>query len=120
MAHGHWHDTTARITATQVGLPGTAAAGVTLSIAVAAAQAVVGYWLGRAVTPRPARYLAAEQAAGHKASSAATARRSVPLPSASVLSMNWSTAPISGSARSCSSLICSRSAAANRPESGTW
>lgn len=105
MAHGQGHDTIARITATQVGLPGTAAAGVTLSIAVAVAQAVVGYWLGRAVTPRPARYLAPEQARGQNASSAATARRKVPLPSASVLSTNWSTAPISGSARSPSSLI---------------
>jgi hypothetical protein len=62
MANGQWHDTTARITATQVGLPGTAAAGVTLSIAVAVAQTLVGYWLGRAITPRPARYLTAEQA----------------------------------------------------------
>jgi hypothetical protein len=57
MAHGQWHETTARITATQVGLPGTAAAGVTLSFAIAVAQAVAGYWLGRAITPRPARYL---------------------------------------------------------------
>jgi hypothetical protein len=120
MARGQWYETTARITARQAGIPGTAAAGVTLSVAIAAAQAVVGYWLGRAITPRPARYLAAGQAPGHRASSAATARRSVPLPSASVLSMNWSTAPIGGSARSRSSLICSRSAVANRPESGTW
>jgi len=123
MAHGHWHAATVRITASQLGLPGTTAAGVALSIAVAVAQAVAGYWLGRAVTPRPARYLAAGRGAGarasHSPSSAATAWRKVLLPSASVLSMNWSTAPVSGSACSASSLIWSCSARTKRPESGT-
>ncbi len=36
------------------GLPGYAAAGVLLTVLVAAAQAIAGYWLGRAVTPHPA------------------------------------------------------------------
>jgi hypothetical protein len=53
---GLWDGAGARITAGQAGLPATTAAAVALTIAVAAAQAVVGYWLGRALTPRPARY----------------------------------------------------------------
>jgi hypothetical protein len=105
LLRGQAQSETARITAAQSGLPGTTAAGVVLTIAVAAAQAVVGYWLGRAVTPRPARYLTAGEPRGHRPSSAATAWRRVPLPSASVPSMNWSAAPTSGSARTCWSLI---------------
>jgi hypothetical protein len=35
------------------GLPAYAATGVALTLLIAVAQAVVGYWLGRALTPRP-------------------------------------------------------------------
>src|SRR5271170_1410428 len=48
------------------------------------------------------------------------ARRKPVLPSASVLSMNWSTAPVAGSRRTCGSAMACRSAAANRPASMTW
>ena len=44
----------ARVVAGQLGLPRDAAVGVLLTLGVAVAQAVVGYWLGRALTPRPA------------------------------------------------------------------
>jgi hypothetical protein len=37
------------------GLPAYAATGVAVTLLIAAVQAVVGYWLGRAVTPRPSR-----------------------------------------------------------------
>jgi hypothetical protein len=36
------------------GLPASPAAGITATLLVAVIQVVVGYWLGRAVTPRPA------------------------------------------------------------------
>jgi hypothetical protein len=42
----------ARVIAALTGLPGDAAAGVVLTLLIAVAQAVTGYWLGRAVTPR--------------------------------------------------------------------
>jgi len=44
----------ARVIAALGGLPGTAAAGFALTLLVAIVQAAAGYWLGRAVTPRPA------------------------------------------------------------------
>jgi hypothetical protein len=55
-ARGLWDGAGARVAAGQAGLSATTAAAVVLTIVVAAAQAVVGYWLGRALTPRPARY----------------------------------------------------------------
>ena len=36
------------------GLPAYAATGVLVTLLIAAAQALTGYWLGRAMTPRPA------------------------------------------------------------------
>jgi hypothetical protein len=44
----------AREVAALAGLPGHAIVGILLTVLVAAAQAVTGYWLGRALTPRPA------------------------------------------------------------------
>jgi hypothetical protein len=37
------------------GLPASATAGVVVTLLIATVQAVVGYWLGRALTPRPSR-----------------------------------------------------------------
>ncbi len=37
------------------GLPGGAVTGIACTVLVAVVQAVVGYWLGRALTPRPLR-----------------------------------------------------------------
>jgi len=37
------------------GLPAYAATGVAVTLLIAAVQALVGYWLGRALTPRPSR-----------------------------------------------------------------
>ncbi len=51
---GQAYGATAAHIAVTNGLPRSAAAGVALTLLVAAVQAVVGYWLGRAVTPRPA------------------------------------------------------------------
>ena len=44
----------ARVVAALIGLPGYAAVGIVLTLVVAALQAVTGYWLGRALTPRVA------------------------------------------------------------------
>ena len=44
----------ARVIAALLGLPASAAVGVAAAILVAVAQAVAGYWLGRALTPLPA------------------------------------------------------------------
>jgi len=44
----------ARHIAAANGLPRHASAGVALALLVAAVQAIAGYWLGRAATPRPA------------------------------------------------------------------
>jgi hypothetical protein len=52
--HGQPDGAVARVVAALTGLPGYAAAGVLLTVLVAAAQAIAGYWLGRAVTPHPA------------------------------------------------------------------
>jgi hypothetical protein len=50
----------ARVIAGILGLPTSAVAGFGLTLLVAVVQALVGYWLGRALTPRPAPELAAE------------------------------------------------------------
>jgi hypothetical protein len=42
----------ARVVAALTGLPGDAAAGLVLTLLIAVVQAVTGYWLGRALTPR--------------------------------------------------------------------
>jgi hypothetical protein len=44
----------AREVAALDGLPGHASAGLVLTLLIAAAQALAGYWLGRALTPRSA------------------------------------------------------------------
>ncbi|HXW47066.1 MAG TPA: hypothetical protein VEL03_19900 [Streptosporangiaceae bacterium] len=51
---GQAYGAAARHIAVTNGLPRSAAAGLMLTLVVAIVQAVVGYWLGRAVTPRPA------------------------------------------------------------------
>lgn len=45
----------ARVIAAELGLPAHATAGFAVTVLIAVAQAVTGYWLGRAVTPLPAR-----------------------------------------------------------------
>jgi hypothetical protein len=52
--HGQPAGAVAREVAALIGLPGYAAVGMLLTVLVAAAQGIVGYWLGRAVTPRSA------------------------------------------------------------------
>jgi hypothetical protein len=47
----------ARVIAALTGLPGGAAAGVGVTLLIAVAQALTGYWLGRALTPRLAEDL---------------------------------------------------------------
>jgi hypothetical protein len=47
----------ARVIAGILGLPTSAVVGFALTVLVAVAQALVGYWFGRALTPRPAREL---------------------------------------------------------------
>ena len=48
---------TARTIAALLGLPAHALAGVGLTLLIGAVQAVVGLWLGRALTPRPSHQL---------------------------------------------------------------
>jgi hypothetical protein len=50
---GQPYGAVARVIAALAGLPASAAAGIALTVLVAVVQAVTGYWLGRAVTPRP-------------------------------------------------------------------
>jgi hypothetical protein len=52
--HGEPSGATAAVIATAIGLPGYAAVTIALTVLVASAQALAGYWLGRALTPRPA------------------------------------------------------------------
>ena len=55
VGHDHQPDgAVARVIAALGGLPGYAVAGVLATLLIAAVQALCGYWLGRAVTPRPA------------------------------------------------------------------
>jgi hypothetical protein len=51
---GRWPGPVARTMATTLGLPRHAAVAIGLTVLVAVAQALAGYWLGRALTPRPA------------------------------------------------------------------
>jgi hypothetical protein len=51
--HGEPPGGTARVIAALAGLPGSVAGGVLVTLLVAAAQALAGMWLGRALTPRP-------------------------------------------------------------------
>jgi hypothetical protein len=51
---GQPYGAVARVIAALGGLPASPAAGITATLLVAVIQVVVGYWLGRAVTPRPA------------------------------------------------------------------
>lgn len=52
--HGTPAGSTARVIAALAGLPPYAFVGVVVTLLVAVAQALVGLWLGRALTPRPA------------------------------------------------------------------
>jgi hypothetical protein len=54
LGRGQHYGAVAKEIAALAGLPGYAAVGIALTLLVAVAQAVVGYWLGRALTPRPA------------------------------------------------------------------
>jgi hypothetical protein len=45
----------ARVIAAVAGLPAHAAVGIGFTLLIAVVQAIVGYWLGRAVTPQPSR-----------------------------------------------------------------
>jgi hypothetical protein len=53
---GQPYSGTARVIAALLGLPANPAVGIALTLIVAVLQAVVGYWLGRALTPMPADY----------------------------------------------------------------
>jgi len=55
MVHGQPAGATARVIAALAGLPPHAAVGVAVTLLLAILQAVVGVWLGRAITPRPSR-----------------------------------------------------------------
>ena len=48
-------------TAALVGLPGDTAVGIALTVLVAVAQGLAGYWLGRALTPLPAQDVLADE-----------------------------------------------------------
>jgi hypothetical protein len=52
--HGQPYGAVAREIAALGGLPGGAAAALALTLLVAVVQAIIGYWLGRALAPRPA------------------------------------------------------------------
>jgi hypothetical protein len=54
-AAGQPYATVAREVAALAGLPGGAMTGLACTVLLAVLQAVVGYWLGRALTPRPGR-----------------------------------------------------------------
>jgi len=51
---GEPYGAVARVIAAVAGLPGYAAVGMAVTVLVAVLQAVIGYWLGRALTPLPA------------------------------------------------------------------
>ena len=53
--HGRPYGAVARELAAIGGLPGHASVGLGLTVLVAVVQVTVGYWLGRAMTPRPPR-----------------------------------------------------------------
>jgi hypothetical protein len=57
----------ARVIATGLGLPEHATAAIALTVLVAVAQALAGYWLGRALAPRPAADLLLAMPAGRAA-----------------------------------------------------
>jgi hypothetical protein len=51
---GEPYGAVARVIAALLGLPAHAAVGIALTVAVSVVQGLVGYWLGRALTPMPA------------------------------------------------------------------
>lgn len=53
---GQPYGAVAREFAATAGLPGVAVVGIAVTVLVAIAQALVGYWLGRALTPRRADF----------------------------------------------------------------
>ena len=52
--NGQPYAAVARVIAALLGLPANPAVGIAVTLMVAVVQAVVGYWLGRALTPMPA------------------------------------------------------------------
>jgi hypothetical protein len=50
---GQPYGAVARVIAALLGLPGYAAVGMTMTVLIAVVLALAGYWVGRAVTPRP-------------------------------------------------------------------
>lgn len=52
--HGRHYGALARLFSASLGLPASAVDGLAVTLLVAVAQAVVGYWLGRALTPHRA------------------------------------------------------------------
>jgi hypothetical protein len=52
--HGQHYGAMARLFSASLGLPASAVDGLAVTLLVAVAQAVVGYWLGRALTPHRA------------------------------------------------------------------
>jgi hypothetical protein len=52
--NGQPYAAVARVIAALLGLPANPAVGIAVTLIVAVVQAVVGYWLGRALTPMPA------------------------------------------------------------------
>ena len=53
--NGEPYAAVARVIAALLGLPANPAVGISVTLIVAVAQAVAGYWLGRALTPMPAQ-----------------------------------------------------------------
>lgn len=53
--HGEPYGAVAREAAALGGLPASAAIGMSVTVLVAVVQVIVGYWLGRALTPQPGR-----------------------------------------------------------------
>jgi len=83
----------ARVIAEIVGLPASAAVGFGLTVLVAVAQTLAGYWLGRALTPRAAADLGVGPLRAASISAATAARTSTGSPIAVELSRYWSAAP---------------------------
>jgi hypothetical protein len=55
--HGQRYGAMARLISAILGLPASAVSGLAVTVGVAVVQAVVGYWLGRALTPHRAHDL---------------------------------------------------------------
>jgi hypothetical protein len=53
LVRGHGAGTAPRLLSTTFGLPRSAGVAITLTVLIAVVQALAGYWVGRALTPRP-------------------------------------------------------------------